>query len=101
MSGGAYNYMFLKIEDFADDIACGRNTLQRKAFVELLHKVADAAKAIEWHDSGDSGLEAEQKAITECLAYGSDNADRVQRAQMFDQIMDIVSTGIDSDRSRQ
>jgi hypothetical protein len=53
MSGGAYNYAYYKIEELAGDISRNAKTPERKAFVSLLVKVAKAAKAIEWNDSGD------------------------------------------------
>jgi hypothetical protein len=53
MSGGRYNYAYGRIEDFAYEFAPKANTPKRKAFLRLLGKVAKAAKAIEWNDSGD------------------------------------------------
>lgn len=53
MSGGRYNYAYSRIEDFAYQFESKANTPQRKAFLRLLGKVAEAAKAIEWNDSGD------------------------------------------------
>lgn len=54
MSGGSYNYLYCRIEDLAEDILQkGKRTPLRKAFCSHLIKVAAAAKAIEWNDSGD------------------------------------------------
>lgn len=54
MSGGSYNYTFYRIEELAAEILQqGERTSLRKAFCAHLVKVAAAAKAIEWNDSGD------------------------------------------------
>lgn len=82
MSGGSYDYAFRHIEDLADSIreiaGCppgpndkpdeyGSPPSLRRAFAEHLRKVARAAHAIEWNDSGD-GARDEQKAIRACIA---------------------------------
>jgi hypothetical protein len=69
MSGGAYNYAYYKIEELAGDISRNAKTPERKAFVRLLVKVAKAAKAIEWNDSGD-GDPHETDLIREALGEG-------------------------------
>lgn len=63
MSGGSMDYLYQKVLDaeFAAD------TPLRKAFRDHLAYVAAALKAIEWHDSGDSGPEQEEVAIRLCL----------------------------------
>ncbi len=66
MSGGAYNYAYYRIEELAGDISRNAKTPERKAFVSLLIKVAKAAKAIEWNDSGD-GDSSEEHLIREAL----------------------------------
>jgi alcohol dehydrogenase class IV len=53
MSGGSYNYEYHRIENLAYEIGRNANTPERKAFTTLLKHVAEAAKAIEWNDSGD------------------------------------------------
>lgn len=57
MSGGSYDYAYGRIESLAYEIAKNARTPERKAFVTLLSKVARAAKAIEWVDSGDGADE--------------------------------------------
>ena len=66
MSGGSYNYAYSKIDDFRYDLSKSANTPERKAFVKLLEKVSEAARAIEWNDSGDGADES--TAIMKCLA---------------------------------
>lgn len=70
MSGGAYNYAYSRIEDFAYELERRANTPARKAFLRLLHKVSAAAKAIEWNDSGDGACD-ESELI--CAALGKDH----------------------------
>lgn len=60
MSGGSYNYACYRIEELAADILQrGERTSLRKAFCSHLMKVAEAAKAIEWNDSGDGDYREE------------------------------------------
>jgi hypothetical protein len=67
MSGGHYNYAYGRIEDLAADIARDANTPLRRAFVSHLMKVAQAAKAIEWNESGD-GDSREDELIRACIS---------------------------------
>jgi hypothetical protein len=66
MSGGAYNYGYAKIEQLADEMNPRMQTPERRAFLRLLERVAKAAKAIEWNDSGD-GDPDEARLIQEAL----------------------------------
>lgn len=63
MSGGAYNYAFLRIEELANEIE--DNNIHRAKFKKILLLVAEAARAVEWNDSGDWGIEKEEKALKE------------------------------------
>jgi hypothetical protein len=65
MSGGSMDYAFLRVYE-----ACERikpTTERRRAVIEHLRLVAEALRAIEWVDSGDSGPEYEEDAITGCI----------------------------------
>lgn len=86
MSGGAYDYFFSKIEDYAKEVRID-NCPYRQSFVNLLNKVAEAAYKIEWVDSGDCGEGDEIKAIIECLG---DNADLKIKSDAYDKIRDMV-----------
>lgn len=72
MSGGAYDYVYFKIEEFANtidviDTTCPDVNIElRLKFKELLYKVAKAARAIEWNDSGD-GDDRESNLIKNCF----------------------------------
>ena len=73
MSGGSYDYVFEKINDFADALESGKcfqgretgceNNLDRLGFAAHLRKVSDAMKAIEWVDSGDCSHPHDTEAI--------------------------------------
>jgi hypothetical protein len=73
MSGGAYEYAYLRVVEFADALDDNRtldgyqlarpNGLDRLAFAAHLRKVADAMKAIEWVDSGDCESPHDVEAI--------------------------------------
>lgn len=74
MSGGHYDYAYSKIAQFAEDLELSTGRFfedgtenfapalspSRQKFKAVLELVAEASKAIEWADSGDSNeLEAE------------------------------------------
>lgn len=71
MSGGEYDWIYLKIQEFAESIhekgdGSAANPELRRRFKAHLLKVAKAAKAIEWNDSGD-GDDEETRLIEACL----------------------------------
>ena len=68
MSGGAYNYAYDRVDQFAHDMLRrrGTNSLDRKVFSMLLMKVAEAMRVVEWVDSGDGGDET--AAIRDCFS---------------------------------
>jgi hypothetical protein len=75
MSGGSYDYAYQRIADLAEEIrmrAEGDHVDLRAAFAAHLEKCAEAARAIEWVDSGDSGPGREVAPIREALKGGRD-----------------------------
>jgi len=68
MSGGSYNYFYLKIIEFADEVR-HRDSTNRKAFKKILYLVAAVAKAIEWRDSGDSSEGGVDDAVCKLFAF--------------------------------
>ena len=64
MSGGSYDYVYLKIED----IIINSSTPERIAFQKHLKLVAKAMKDIEWVDSCDKSPGDESEAIRKCLS---------------------------------
>jgi hypothetical protein len=67
MSGGSYNYVYIRIQELAQDISIRAKTPERKAFARLLLKVSKAAHDIEWVDSGDYGSGRENESILDAL----------------------------------
>lgn len=75
MSGGSYDYAYCKIHDLASSIklegGCGEGYCAppelRRRFKKHLDDVAEAARAIEWNDSGD-GDDEEAAKILRCLS---------------------------------
>jgi hypothetical protein len=64
MSGGSMDYLYSKIEWFAD---FEENTPERKAFAEHLKLIVKALHDIEWVDSGDYSPGDENEAIMAVL----------------------------------
>lgn len=78
MSGGSYEYAYLKVLDFVDTMKQWdrKHSALRQRFADHLEKVAEAMKAVEWTDSGDSSEESAEKAIKAVLAEAK-NAEEV------------------------
>lgn len=95
MSGGHYYYVYLNIQQLADQIKIN-NMPHRVAFVDLLNKVAKAAKAIEWVDSGDYAEGDEIKAIEDIF---ESHSTLVVKAAAYDQIVDMIKK-LNNDESR-
>lgn len=68
MSGGRYQYAYCRVEQFASEMAYRGDSasIDRKVFRQLLEKVAEAMRVIEWVDSGDGGDEV--AAIRDCFS---------------------------------
>lgn len=67
MSGGSYDYAYSRVQDFVDQLVTRERTAARKAFRVHLVAVAEAMRAIEWEDSGDTGPERTEEAIRRAL----------------------------------
>lgn len=66
MSGGAYDYLYSRIDSFAGHMVT-QDCSYRQKFAEHLIKVARAMHDIEWVDSGDYGPGREFQAIQKVL----------------------------------
>jgi hypothetical protein len=62
MSGGSWDYVYRRIADAGERLALHADPT-RRAMAPHLARLADAMKAIEWHDSGDWGPEHEEPAV--------------------------------------
>lgn len=71
MSGGSYDYAYMRIDDLAADVDERNREVKsdlRAKFARLLRLCAVAAKDIEWADSGDTARGSEDAAISAALA---------------------------------
>ena len=97
MSGGSYDYFFLKLEDFARDVRrdAERRTLseevkvKRLAFAELIEKVAKAAHALEYVNGGDYASGQEISALDAVLPTILPTS-----KQLFDEAHALMSTAL-------
>lgn len=63
MSGGALDYVYLRVEAAAQDIRARAKNARHRAFAAHLHKVSKALRDLEWVWSGDSLEGHEEEAI--------------------------------------
>ena len=89
MSGGSYDYAYSKIEDLSMCIRENDNP-HRVAFKKLLRLCAEAARAIEWVDSGDYAPGDEDKPIDAALKAAGIDAQEVYKLEAFDRIRKLV-----------
>jgi hypothetical protein len=89
MSGGSYDYFYMKLQDVACDIrtfgdcSCASPAL-RKAFAAHLLLVSKAMKAIEWNDSGDGTGgwdETEEQLVRACLPVDAELRQAIEDAE--------------------
>ena len=66
MSGGSYDYLYLKISDMADRLVGDPDPI-RSAFGKHLRLVEQAARDVEWVDSCDKSRGDEHAAILAVL----------------------------------
>lgn len=67
MSGGAYDYAYYHVDRLGQEIEA--TTALRKLFKQHLKKVAQAAREIEWADSGDTEPEKAERSIKSCMKH--------------------------------
>lgn len=90
MSGGSYDYAYVRIEEFA--LAIRANTPERKAFKALMFKVAKAAHDIEWVDSCDNSKGSENAAIMECITQASILEEAISHAlQVKKELEEVIA----------
>lgn len=63
-------YLTFKVDDVAAELQLDYQSPERRAFGNMLEKVAKALYAIEWVDSGDWGTGDDTRAIMEALEMG-------------------------------
>lgn len=82
MSGGSLDYAYQRVRDLAEAIERQAEKPEHHAFAAHLHKVAEAAKALEWVWSGDRapGDEIEPiKAVLDERAVSAAHLEMVAR----------------------
>jgi hypothetical protein len=79
MSGGSLNYVYIRVEEAAENIP--QTTVLRRALRTHLHLVAKALHDIEWVDSADYGPGDEDEAIRAVLSPGAVLAQAVADAK--------------------
>ena len=90
MSGGSYDYICYRIEDFGYNINNASKDPKRAAFAQLVLLIADAAHDIEWVDSGDYGEGDEHKAIDKCFSFLQDNSESLIKAAAYDNLTNML-----------
>lgn len=71
MSGGSWDYVHYKFEEVAERLLDYRQSSSRRALGKHVELIAKALRAIEWVDSGDSGVGAEEDAIQAALGINA------------------------------
>ena len=71
MSGGSWDYAYVRLEEIADRLEKARDPL-RRAFGARLQKCAEALHDIEWVDSADCAEGDEVAAIRAALEPGAE-----------------------------
>ena len=92
MSGGAYDYVNWKIQEFAENLSKTVENPRRDAFKQLLILVSEAAHEIEWVDSGDYAPGDENKAIDAVFAFLGNDPEIIKKAAAYDQLKDRLLT---------
>lgn len=88
MSGGSYDYAYLKVQDFIGNLRSLHNSPIRKAFADHLELVAKAMHDIEWVDSGDYGKGDEEESIRKCISKDSELKSAIDMAEKMVKILE-------------
>ena len=88
MSGGSWDYAFYKLEDIAG--YCDRSPLYRPLKTHLI-RLAKVLHELEWNDSGDSSLTAEQTTALILSVVSGKDVEEAAREQLKEMEM-IVET---------
>ena len=88
MSGGSYDYAYLKVNDFVGNLRSVHNSPLRKAFADHLELVAKAMHDIEWVDSGDYGKGDEEESIRKCISKDSELKAAISMAESVMKLLE-------------
>ncbi len=81
MSGGSYDYAYLKVDDMAHNLRQLATDPLRRAFHDHLLLVSQAMRAVEWVDSHDWGKGEEAGPVRAVLAPGAELAAAITMAK--------------------
>lgn len=87
MSGGSYDYAYLKVDEFANDLRKIQTDPRRAAFAQLLRLVASAMRDIEWVDSCDNGPGDEHEAIDAVFSFLKADPETIAAAAAYGQLV--------------
>jgi hypothetical protein len=96
MSGGSYDYVCWKIEEFATSLRNQPRDPRRASFAKLMMLVAKAAHDIEWVDSCDYGEGDEHKAIDAVFAFLGSDPDTIRKAHSYDQLKELFKNFLET-----
>lgn len=88
MSGGSYDYAYMRVQDMAYSLRRKETEPLRAAFAKHLELVAEAMRAIEWVDSGDYGGNQDEEAIRKVLGTGAELAAAVEMAERARDVLE-------------
>jgi hypothetical protein len=92
MSGGSYEYLYSRVQGFAEDCVVPVQTPLRRAFAAHLLKVAEAMHDVEWVDSGDYEEGGADEAMREVLAAGAElEAAKAGARLAIDQLVNALA----------
>lgn len=81
MSGGSLNYVYIRVEDAAREIAERRDSPLHRAFSQHLVKVAQALHDVEWVLSADYSPGRDEAAMRAVLHEGAELGASIERAE--------------------
>jgi hypothetical protein len=98
MSGGAYDYFYLKLEEIA--IEKKDRDVRRLAVQKVVDALAKAMYEIEWVDSGDCSPGDEHEAIDNLMSVLGADPITILKAHAFDRLRDTFNDGAFNDDKR-
>ena len=90
MSGGSYDYFYIKLKDFSSEIRHQDNNPYRAWIANLLDLCSEAAHAIEWVDSCDYGTGDEIEPIKKVMEFCGVVPEVSVKAHKYDKIKEQI-----------
>lgn len=86
MSGGSYDYFYIKLEDVASQIRDADICPRRMTLRRILLLIAKAMHAVEWVDSCDWGPEREKEALDALFICLGSSPEQIVKANAYDSL---------------